>query len=65
VFTGTTTTVEMNATGSKLRPVTRVGEFVNVPELVTMSSVYTDAVTREPQRRWHAKEHAEHEAADD
>jgi len=47
VFTGTTTTVEMNATGSKLRPVTRVGEFVNVPELVTMSSVYTDAVTRE------------------
>jgi len=47
VFTGTTTTVEMNATGSTLRPVTRVGEFVNVPELVTMSSVYTDAVTRE------------------
>ena len=47
VFTGTTTTVEMNATGSKLRPVTRVGEFVNVPELVTMSSVYTDSVTRE------------------
>jgi len=47
VFTGTTTAVEMNATGSKLRPVTRVGEFVNVPELVTMSSVYTDAVTRE------------------
>ena len=47
VFTGTTTAVEMNATGSKLRPVTRVGEFVNVPELVTMSSVYTDSVTRE------------------
>jgi len=47
VFTGTTTTVEMNATGSKLRPVTRIGEFVNVPELVTMSSVYTDSVTRE------------------
>jgi len=47
VFTGTTTSVEMNATGSKLRPVTRIGEFVNVPELVTMSSVYTDAVTRD------------------
>jgi len=47
VFTGTTTSVELNATGSKLRPVTRVGEFVNVPELVAMSSVYTDAVTRE------------------
>ena len=26
---------------------TRVGRFVNVPELVTMSSVYTDVVTRE------------------
>ncbi len=47
VFTGTSTSVELNATGSKLRPVTRIGEFVNVPELVTMSSVYTDAVTRE------------------
>lgn len=47
VFTASTTTVEMNATGSKLRPVTRVGAFTNVPELVTMSSVYTDAVTRE------------------
>jgi len=47
VFTGTTTSVEMNATGSKLRPVTRIGEFVNVPELVSMSSVYTDAVTRD------------------
>jgi len=47
VFTGTTTSVELNATGSKLRPVTRIGEFVNVPELVAMSSVYTDAVTRD------------------
>ena len=34
VFTGTATTVEMNATGSKLAPVTRVSRFQNVPELV-------------------------------
>jgi len=47
VFTGTTSSVEMNATGSKLRPVTRIGEFVNVPELVAAASVYTDAVTRD------------------
>ncbi len=46
VFTGTTSGVEMNASGSRLAPVTRVGRFVNVPELVTMSSVYTDVVTR-------------------
>jgi len=46
VFTGTTASVEMNASGSRLAPVTRVGRFVNVPELVTMSSVYTDVVTR-------------------
>jgi len=46
VFTGTTSSVEMNASGSRLQPVTRVGRFVNVPELVTMSSVYTDVVTR-------------------
>ena len=47
VFTGTTSGVEMNASGSRLQPVTRVGRFVNVPELVTMSSVYTDVVTRD------------------
>jgi len=47
VFTGTTSGVEMNASGSRLAPVTRVGRFVNVPELVTMSSVYTDVVTRD------------------
>jgi len=47
VFTGTATTVEMNATGSKLAPVTRVSRFQNVPELVSMSSVYTDVVLRE------------------
>jgi len=40
-------TIEMNASGSKLKPVTRIGRFVNVPELVTMSSVYTDVVTRD------------------
>ncbi len=47
VFTGTATTVEMNATGSKLAPVSRVSRFQNVPELVSMSSVYTDVVLRE------------------
>jgi len=46
-FTGTVSTIEMNASGSKLKPVTRIGRFVNVPELVTMSSVYTDVVTRD------------------
>jgi len=45
-FTGTVSTIEVNASGSKLKPVTRIGRFVNVPELVTMSSVYTDVVTR-------------------
>ncbi len=51
VFTGTATTVEMNATGSKLAPVTRVSRFQNVPELVSMSSVYTDVVLREEVAR--------------
>ena len=31
VFTGTVSRIEMNATGSKLIPVTRVGKFVNLP----------------------------------
>jgi N12 class adenine-specific DNA methylase len=46
-FTATVTTVEVNATGTKLRPVTRVGKFTNLPELLALSSVYTDVVTRD------------------
>ncbi|WP_457142380.1 AAA family ATPase [Mycobacterium sp. URHB0021] len=46
-FTATHTTVEVNATGTKLRPVTRVGKFTNLPELLALSSVYSDVVTRD------------------
>ena len=46
-FTATHTTIEVNATGTKLRPVTRVGKFTNLPELLALSSVYTDVVTRD------------------
>ena len=46
-FTGTVSRIEMNATGSKLVPVTRVGKFVNLPELLALSAVFTDVVTRD------------------
>lgn len=46
-YTGTTSSIEVNATGTKLRPVTRVGKFVNLPELLQLSSVYSDVVTRD------------------
>ncbi|ORJ54338.1 helicase-related protein [Mycobacterium simiae] len=46
-FTATTTTIEVNSTGTKLRPVTRVGKFTNLPELLALSSIYTDVVTRD------------------
>ncbi|GJJ23763.1 lactate dehydrogenase [Mycolicibacterium mageritense] len=46
-FTTTITTVEVNATGTKLRPVTRVGKFTNLIELLALSSSYTDVVTRD------------------
>jgi N12 class adenine-specific DNA methylase len=46
-FTATTTTIEVNSTGTKLRPVTRVGKFTNLPALLALSSVYTDVVTRD------------------
>ncbi|KWX20438.1 helicase [Mycolicibacterium wolinskyi] len=46
-FTTTVTTVEVNATGTRLRPVTRVGKFTNLPELLALSSAYTDVVTRD------------------
>ena len=47
VFTGTVSRIEMNATGSKLIPVTRVGKFVNLPELLALSTVFTDVVLRD------------------
>ncbi len=46
-FTGTVSRIEMNATGSKLVPVTRVGKFVNLPELLALSAVFSDVVTRD------------------
>lgn len=46
-FTATHTTIEVNATGTKLRPVTRVAKYTNLPELLALSSAYTDVVTRD------------------
>lgn len=46
-FTATVNRIEMNATGSKLVPVTRVGKFVNLPELLALSAVFSDVVTRD------------------
>lgn len=46
-FTATISTIEMNTTGTKLRPVTRVGKYTNLPELLALSSVYSDVVTRD------------------
>ncbi|MDP7707410.1 helicase-related protein [Mycobacterium sp. TY815] len=46
-FTATVSTVEVNATGTNLRPVTRVGKFCNLPELLAISSIFTDVVTRD------------------
>lgn len=46
-FTATHTSVEVNATGTKLRPVTRVAKFTNLPELLALTNAYTDVVTRD------------------
>ena len=45
-FTATVNTVEANATGTGLHPVTRVGKFTNLQELLALSSAFTDVVTR-------------------
>ncbi len=45
-FTATVNTVEANATGTGLHPVTRVGKFCNLQELLALSSAFTDVVTR-------------------
>ncbi|MFJ6099362.1 DEAD/DEAH box helicase family protein [Williamsia muralis] len=46
-FTDTVERVELNSSGSRLRSVTRVGEFTNVGDLVAISSVFTDSVGRD------------------
>ncbi len=46
-FTATINTVEVGPTGVGLRPVTRVGKFTNLPELLALSAAFTDVVTRE------------------
>ena len=46
-FTTTVERVELNSSGSRLRPVTRVGEFTNVGDLIGINSVFTDFVGRE------------------
>ena len=33
-----TTSIEVNATGTKLRPVTRVAKYTNLPELLALSA---------------------------
>ncbi|TXI52500.1 DEAD/DEAH box helicase family protein [Mycolicibacter arupensis] len=46
-FTATVTTVEVNPSGTRLRPVTKVGKFTNLPELLALSAAYSDVVTRD------------------
>lgn len=46
-FTAPVSGVEVNATGTSLRTVTRVGKFCNLPELLALSSIFTDVVTRD------------------
>lgn len=46
-FTAPVSTVEVNATGTSLRTVTRVGKFCNLQELLALSSIFTDVVTRD------------------
>jgi hypothetical protein len=44
-FHATHTTVKVNATGAKPRPMTTVGKLTNSPGLLALSSVYSDVVT--------------------
>lgn len=46
-FTATHSTIEVNATGTKLRSVTRVGKYTNLLELLALTNSYTDVVTRD------------------
>jgi N12 class adenine-specific DNA methylase len=46
-FTATHTSIEVNSTGTRLKPVTRVAKYTNLPELLALSNAYTDVVTRD------------------
>lgn len=46
-FTETVESVELNAAGTQLRSVTRVGQFANVGDLVGMVAQFSDVVTRD------------------
>lgn len=46
-FTKTHSSIELNATGTKLRTVNRVGKFTNLPGLLSLTNIYTDVVLRE------------------
>ncbi|MFI9511209.1 helicase-related protein [Nocardia sp. NPDC052566] len=45
-FTTTRETIELNSSGSRFQPKTRVAEFVNVGDLIGMTSAFTDSVSR-------------------
>ncbi|AEF43133.1 hypothetical protein AS9A_P20089 (plasmid) [Hoyosella subflava DQS3-9A1] len=46
-FAESVTKAEMNVTGTKLRMVTRMAEYANVPQLVAMVDQFRDVVTRD------------------
>lgn len=41
------TTVEMNVTGSQLRPVSRMAEYTNLPQLIALTDQFRDVVVRD------------------
>src|SRR5699024_4744982 len=46
-FTKSETTLKPKMTGDGFEQVTRIGKYVNVPELMRMNSVFTDTVQRD------------------
>ncbi|NNH73001.1 DEAD/DEAH box helicase family protein [Nocardia uniformis] len=46
-FTATRETIELNSSGTRFQPKTRVAEFVNVGDLIAMTSAFTDSVSRD------------------
>ncbi|RJO77644.1 helicase [Nocardia panacis] len=46
-FTATRETIELNSSGSRFQPRTRVAEFVNVGDLIAMTSAFTDSIGRD------------------
>ncbi|ORV08070.1 helicase [Mycolicibacterium fallax] len=49
-FTTMVNVIEVNATGTGLHPVARIGKFTNLQELLGLSSIFTDVVTRDQVR---------------